>query len=224
MAASSARRGRPSRLSRGQIVGVALELVDAEGVDGLTMRALARRLGADPMAVYRHVRDKGDLLGAMCDAVVAELPPLDLEGPWRPQLAQLAGRLRERLAAHPGLLPVLAGAPVTPASLATTQQVLALLVARGVPAGVAAQGFGAVFSYVLGFVLVEAALPAAGADRDGLRAGALGHLGDPDPAPPHLDDALALLEQAGDFAFGLDLLLDGIERRAAPPGVSPPAP
>jgi len=162
---------------------------------------------------------------ATTTVILADLPALDLEGPWRSQLAHLAGELRARLAAHPGLLPVLAGAPVTPASLATTQQVLALLVARGVPAGVAAEGFGAVFSYVLGFAMVEAALPAAEADRDGLRAGALAHLGDPDPAPAHLDDALALLERAGDFAFGLDLLLDGIERRAgAGAGVTPPPP
>jgi TetR/AcrR family tetracycline transcriptional repressor len=215
------RRGRPARLSRPQIVGVALELVDAEGVDALTMRALARRLEADPMAVYRHVRDKADLLGAMCDTVVADLPALDPDGPWRPQVAELAGQLRERLAAHPALLPVLAGAPVTPAGLAVTQQALALLVAHGVPVDVAATGFGAVFSYVLGFALVEAALPALDADRDELRAGALAHLGDPDAPPAHLDEALALLETPGDFAFGLDLLLDGLERRAGGP-VSPP--
>jgi AcrR family transcriptional regulator len=221
MAAPSPRRGRPARLSRPQIVGVALELVDAEGVDALTMRALARRLGADPMAVYRHVRDKADLLGAMCDAVVADLPALDPAGPWRPQVAELAGELRARLAAHPALLPVLAGAPVTPASLAVTHQALALLVAHGVPADAAGTGFGAVFSYVLGFALVEAALPALDADRDELRAGALAHLGDPAPPPPHLDEALALLESPGDFAFGLDLLLDGLERRAGGP-VSPP--
>jgi len=214
MPAATPRRGRPARLNRSAIVGVALELVDDEGVDALTMRALARRLEADPMAVYRHVRDKADLLGAMCDAVVADLPALDPDGPWRPQVAALAGELRARLAAHPGLLPVLAGAPVTPAALATTQQVLALLVARGVPAPIAGAGFGAVFSYVLGFALVEAALPAAEADRDGLRAGALAHLGDPAEPPPHLDDALHLLEEPGDFAFGLDLLLDGMERRA----------
>ncbi len=215
--------GRPARLSRARIVEVALELVDAEGVDALTMRALARRLEADPMAVYRHVRDKADLLGAMCDAVVADLPPLDPAGPWRPQVARLAHDLRDRLAAHPGLSPVLAGAPVTPASLALTEQVLALLVARGVPARVAGPGFGAVFTYVLGFAVVEAALPAAHADRDALRAGALAHLGDPDPAPPHLADAMALLEEAGDFGFGLDLLLDGMERRAGAE-LSPPAP
>jgi AcrR family transcriptional regulator len=187
------------------------------------MRALARRLEADPMAVYRHVRDKADLLGAMCDTVVADLPALDPDGPWRPQVAELAGQLRERLAAHPALLPVLAGAPVTPAGLAVTQQALALLVVHGVPVDVAATGFGAVFSYVLGFALVEAALPALDAGRDELRAGALAHLGDPDTPPAHLDEALALLETPGDFAFGLDLLLDGLERRAGGP-VSPPGP
>ena len=221
MPAPATRRGRPARLSRAQIVGVALELVDAEGVDALTMRALARRLDADPMAVYRHVRDKADLLGAMCDAVVADLSPLDPAAPWRPQMARLCEELRARLAAHPGLLPVLAGAPVTPASLAVTQQVLATLVAQGMPVEVAGTGFGAVFSYVLGFALVEAALPALDADRDDLRAGALAHLGDPPEPPAHLDAALGLLETPGDFAFGLDLLLDGLERRGAQPVGTP---
>ncbi len=205
---------RPARLSRDLIVETALDLVEERGVEGLTMRALARALGADPMAVYRHVRDKEELLGALCDAVIAELDPLDPAGRWRPQLAGLADRLRERLVARPSLAPVLAGAPVTPAALAVTEQALELLTRDGVPAAVAARGFGTLFSYVLGFAAAEAALPGAAADREGLRAGALHHLGDPVAPPPHLDAALELLEQPGDFAFGVELILDGIEARA----------
>ncbi len=207
---------RPARLSRELIVDTALELVAQRGVDGLTMRALARALGTDPMAVYRHVRDKDELLGALCDAVLAELEPLDPAGPWRPQLERLADDLRGRLAARPSLVPVLAGAPITPAAVAVTEQALALLARDGVPADVAAKGFAALFAYVLGFAAAEAALPAA-ADREQLRAGALHHLGDPAEARPHLDDALALLEEPGDFAFGLELILDGVEARARRP-------
>jgi AcrR family transcriptional regulator len=205
---------RPPRLSRPQIVEAALGLLDEHGADGLTMRALARELGADPMAVYRHVRDKEDLLGAVCDAVIAELDPLDLDAPWRGQLRGMCVQLRGRLAAHPALLPVLAGAPITPAALALTQRALELLDRGGVPPSVGVPGFSAVFSYVLGFAMTEAALPPPPEDRDGLRAAALAHLGEPAEAPPHLDEAMDLLDEAGDFDFGLDLLLEGIEQQA----------
>ncbi len=205
---------RPPRLSRDQIVQAALHLIDDRGAEGLTMRALARELQADPMAVYRHVRDKDDLLGAVCDAVLAELDPLDLDAPWRAQLRALCEQLRTKLLARPALLPVLAGAPVTPAAVALTQQALDLLDRGGVPPAIAVPGFSAVFSYVVGFALTESALPPPHEDRAGMRAAALAHLGDPAEPPAHLDEAMALLDDAGDFDFGLDLLLEGIERQA----------
>lgn len=204
---------RPARLSRALIVTTALDVVDRHGVEGLTMRALARALGADPMAVYRHVRDKEALLGALCDAVLAELDPVDPDQPWRPQVERLARQLRDALAARPSLAAVLAGAPTTSSALALTQQAVALMTSRGVPVEVAVGGFATVFAYVLGFAVSEAALPSAAQDRDALRAGALHHLGDPATEPPHLDTALDLLQSPGDFAFGLDLILEGVERR-----------
>jgi AcrR family transcriptional regulator len=213
---------RAARLNRELIVETALRVVDERGVDGLTMRALARALGADPMAVYRHVRDKDALLGLLCDAVVADLDPLDPAGPWRPQIERQARQLRAALTARPSLAAVLAGAPVTPAALAVTQRAVELLTRNGLPVATASGGFATVFSYVLGFAVVEAALPDASAeDRSELRAGALHHLGDPEADPPHLDLALALLDSPGDFAFGLELILDGIERRGAPAGDAP---
>jgi AcrR family transcriptional regulator len=172
-------RGRPPRLSRVQIVEEALRLIDDRGADALTMRALAADLGVDPMAVYRHVRDKEDLLGAMCDAVIARLPPFVPDRPWREQVGQLAGGLYDLLVTRPALLPVLAAAPMTPASVEVAERAVALLEAQGVKRRVATAGFDAVFAYVLGFALVEVSL-----------------------------------QDPGDFAFGLDLLLDGIERRA----------
>jgi AcrR family transcriptional regulator len=202
------RRGRPPRLSRDQIVEAALSLVDRSGMHGLTMRALAHELQADPMAVYRHVRDKDELLGAMCDRLLVALDPIDLDDGWEPQLRRLAEQIRERFAARPALLPALAAAPVTPTSLLIAADTLALLIHAGATARDAAAGVNAVFSYVLGYAVLEAAVPPP-SDHDALRDAALAHLGTDEP-PPHLDAAIDLMNDPGDFHAGLDLVLSGL--------------
>jgi TetR/AcrR family tetracycline transcriptional repressor len=205
------RRGRPPRLSRDRIVEAALDLIDRAGLQGLTMRALAQELQADPMAVYRHVRDKEELLGAMCDRLLVALDPIDPEQGWEPQLRRLAEQIRERFAARPALLPALAAAPVTPTSLQIAADTVALLIRAGASARDAAAGVSAVFSYVLGFAVVEAAVPPA-SDREALRDAALAHLGTDEP-PPHLDAAIDLMNDQGDFHAGLDLVLSGLRAR-----------
>ena len=207
-AEQSLRRGRPPRLSREQIVEAALDLVDRAGIQGLTMRALARELHADPMAVYRHVRDKDDLLGAMCDRLLVALDPIDLDRSWEPQLRRLAEQVRERFIARPALLPALAAAPVTPTSLLVAADAMGLLVCAGASARDAAVGVNAIFSYVLGHAVAEAAVPAP-SDREALLGAALGHLGTGDP-PPHLDAAIDLMNDPADFQAGLDLVLTGL--------------
>jgi TetR/AcrR family transcriptional regulator, tetracycline repressor protein len=205
------RRGRPPRLSRERIVEAALDLVDRAGIQGLTMRALARELDADPMAVYRHVRDKDDLLGAMCDRLLVALDPIDLGRGWEPQLRRLAEQVRERFIARPALLPALAAAPVTPRSLLVAADAVGLLVRAGASPSDAAIGVNAVFSFVLGHAVIEAAVPPP-SDREVLRDAALADLGSADP-PPHLDAAIDLMSDAGDFEAGLDLVLGGLRTR-----------
>lgn len=205
---------RPARLTRPLIVDAALDLVDEAGADGLTMRALARRLGVDPMAIYRHVRDKEDLLGAMCDVAVAGLPSLDPERPWEPQVRDLALALYTALLRRPALLPVLASAPVTPVSLALTQNGVALLVSAGADEQLAASAFAVVFSYVVGAAMVAIADPPAAGDQEALRAGARELLGQDDP--PHLEVAAGLMQDPEDLGRGLDLLFAGI-RAGIPP-------
>jgi AcrR family transcriptional regulator len=208
---SNPRRGRPPRLSRDRIVDAALDLVDRSGLQGLTMRALAHELGADPMAVYRHVRDKDELLGAMCDRLLVALDPIDLDGRWEPQLRRLAEQVRERFAARPALLPALAAAPVTPTSLLIAADTISLLVRAGASARDAATGVNGVFSYVLGYAVLEAAVPPP-ADHAALRAAALAHL-DTDEPPAHLDEAIDLMRDPGDFGAGLELVLGGLRTR-----------
>lgn len=205
------RRGRPPRLSRDLIVEAALDLVDRCGLQGLTMRALAHELQADPMAVYRHVRDKDELLGAMCDRLLFAHDPIDLDYGWEPQVRRLAEQVCQRFAARPALLPALAAAPVTPTSLLIAADTVALLVRAGASARDAATGVNAIFSYVLGYALFEAAAPPA-SDHDALRDAALAHLSTDEP-PPHLDAAINLTNDPGDFHAGLDLVLNGLRTR-----------
>jgi len=188
------------------VVEAATALLDDEGLDGLTMRALARRLKVDPMAVYRHVRDKDDLLGAMCDALLADLQPLDLDAPWEPQVRRWATQLHQRLAARPSLLPVIAGAPVTPTAIELTASVVELLTRAGLPTPLAGAGVNAVFSYVVGFAVVEASMP--------LPAPAA----EPDTRSDAERAAAALLGEPGDFGLGLELILEGVARRAEAAG------
>jgi TetR/AcrR family tetracycline transcriptional repressor len=212
------RRGRPPRLSRDRIVEAALDLVDRTGIHGLTMRALARELRVDPMAVYRHVRDKDDLLGAMCDRLLVALDPIDPDRGWEPQLRRLAEQVRERFIARPALLPALAAAPVTPMSLLVAADAVGLLIRAGASAPDAAVGVNTVFSYVLGHAVTEAAVPPP-SDRDALRDAALAYLGD-DAPPPHLDAAIDLMSDAGDFHAGLEIVLTGLHTRLRPEGPS----
>jgi AcrR family transcriptional regulator len=166
------------------------------------------------MAVYRHIRDKEALLGALCDALLADLDPFDSDRPWRPQVERFAQQMRDALAGRPSLAAVLATAPVTPSAVALTQQAIVVMTNRGVPLDVAAGGLSTVFAYVIGFAVTEASLPDAAQDQDELRRSALQHLGDPATEPPHLDTALHLVQTPADFSFGLDLILDGLERLA----------
>jgi AcrR family transcriptional regulator len=205
------RRGRPPRLSRDQIVEAALDLIDRAGLHGLTMRALAHELQADPMAVYRHVRDKDELLGAMCDRLLVALDPIDPDQDWEPQLRRLAEQIHQRFAARPALMPALAAAPVTPTSLLIAADTVALLIRAGANARDAAAGVNAIFSYILGYAVLEAAVPPP-SDHAALRAAALAHLGTDKP-PPHLDAAIDLINDPGDFHAGLDLVLSGLRAR-----------
>src|SRR3984893_16268885 len=102
---------RPAR-KRGEVtaddvVAAAIDIVDREGVDALTIRRVAEACGLSPMGLYRHVRDKDDLLDRVVDAVVgpglADLQDLQASGPWDQQVADLFRNLRRLLLDHPGV-------------------------------------------------------------------------------------------------------------------------
>jgi TetR/AcrR family transcriptional regulator, tetracycline repressor protein len=134
----------------------ALDLLQAEGFDGLTMRRLAERLGIKAASLYNHVSDKTELLALMADAMCAEIRDVDRSKPWREQLETMAVELRRVLMAHRDGARVLAATPPAgPNRLRLIERVLYTLTSAGLtPAKVVDASF--VFnSYVVGFVLDE---------------------------------------------------------------------
>jgi AcrR family transcriptional regulator len=95
-----------ARLDRGSVLRAGLELADQSGLGAVTLRRLADRLGVTPMALYRHVADKGDLLNGMADLLYAELDVPEPEPDWWPGLAALARSVRRVLLAHPATAPL----------------------------------------------------------------------------------------------------------------------
>jgi AcrR family transcriptional regulator len=147
------------RLTRQRVVSAALAVVDRDGLDGLTMRALGRELGVDPMAAYHHVPNKAAILQGVVEAILAEIPLPDPDAtmPWQDGVRLIARSYRRALLAHPNALPVASTQPpLTPASLALIEAAAALLVRGGLQPVEALEVINGGAVLVIGSTLVEA--------------------------------------------------------------------
>jgi len=95
-----------ARLDRDSVLRAGLALADEAGLGAVTLRGLAGRLGVTPMALYRHVAGKEDLLDGMADLLYAELAIPEPGGDWWDELAALARSSRRVLLAHPAAAPL----------------------------------------------------------------------------------------------------------------------
>ena len=148
---------RRRALTRERVVAEALAVISAEGVDALSMRALAARLGVVPGALYRHVRSKEQLCDLVVDGVLAEVDcQADRALGWTGQVKVLAHRLRAVLEGHPGIAGLLKTRdPIGPHSLALAEAFLAPLRAAGLPDQETALAFSLIYDYTLGFALSD---------------------------------------------------------------------
>lgn len=185
-----------SQLTRDDVVRGATRLVDAEGLDGLSMRRLAVDLGVTPMALYRHVTNKDELLTEVVDVLLRDAG-LPRAGPadWQGWLAAAARQLRSLLVAHPGALGVFCREPVsTPAFLERMDEGLGRLRAAGFSHDRAVQAFAAVHTYTIGFCSLAAT-----------RSN-----GRPAPRAAAADVDVAAFTSEAQFSFGLDAILAGL--------------
>ncbi len=208
---------RPTPLSRDRIIAAAVSFADREGIERLSMRALAAALGVEAMSLYNHVRNKDDLIDAMVESVLGEIR-LPAPGPdWRGALRDRALSMRAAFAAHPWAPPLVVGRLNTgPNSLALFDATIGCLVAAGADHAAADHLCNAMDSLIYGFHLLERSFPLppdryADAAREFLPLIDVERL-------PHLH-AMSVLVAEGrhsgvhDFAFAVDLLLDAIARR-----------
>jgi TetR/AcrR family transcriptional regulator, tetracycline repressor protein len=204
-AAASARvRARWGTITREQLVLAAKEEIEAGRYEQMTIRRLAARLGVAPMSLYRHVRDKEDLLNEVVDRMLAEIwqPSVDASDAWA-WLAEAADRLRTFLVEQPAALHVFLSRPVTsPAAIARMRGVLGVMQAAGLDEASARQLYAAVHTYILGFAALEASRARWLAAHD--------EMTDPDEA------WLAAMTGSEQFSDGLAALLDGARRNIGP--------
>jgi AcrR family transcriptional regulator len=107
--------GRPARIDRAEVLSTALTLADKRGLDALTMSNVAERLGVTPMALYRHVAHKADLLDGVVELLLTEFSPPPADQPWPDRLSMLARNIRTSAHRHPSVFPLLLQRPASTA-------------------------------------------------------------------------------------------------------------
>jgi AcrR family transcriptional regulator len=144
--------GRAPQISREAVLAAALRLADEQGLDAVTMHAVARRLRVTPMALYRHVDDKNALLDGLVEVLLTEYPLPRAEGEWDERLIALADGIRDTARRHPAVFPLLLTRPaVTPSA-----RVVRDAVQGGLPEAEVARAERLISTAVLGFAASEA--------------------------------------------------------------------
>lgn len=196
-AASPAGRAPWGTICREDIVRAAMEVITAGGYEQMSIRSLAASLGVAPMSLYRHIRDKDDLLEEIVDRLLARAwRPAAAEDDWRAWITEAASRLRDFLVSEPAALHVYLSHPVvSPAAVDRMNAMLSVLRRTGIDEQTARSAYGTLHTYTIGFAALEAAraegTPGTG-DADGLAR------------------QLAAYTTTGQFLEGLRYLLEGI--------------
>ncbi|WP_441959825.1 TetR/AcrR family transcriptional regulator [Mycolicibacterium houstonense] len=147
---------RPRSLTRTQVAAAALAVIDAGGLAGLSMRAVAGRLGLGTMSLYRYVADRDELEAMVVDLVLDEIDPVPPRGSARRQLTELAERVRAVAARHPSAVPLLlTHRHRSSASLRWGETVLGVLTAAGYGGKRRVYAFRAVLAYIFGAIEIE---------------------------------------------------------------------
>lgn len=214
------RRERRAPLSRAEIVAAALRIVDADGLEALTMRRLGDELGVRAMAMYRHVRDKNQLLDLLIEGVLRDVELPAFTGDWRADIAGIAWAMRRAVIRHRHTITLLASRPwVGAAGLAGVDETIGVFRKAGLADQAAVHAQFALGNYVTGFCAWEAANMGASSEDPHARAEALGRYRafvaslPPERFPNLVAVADVLVAGSLDerFEVGLGFLLDGIE-------------
>lgn len=210
-------------LSRDRVLRAAVELADEGGLEGLSMRRLAQQVGVEAMSLYYHVRNKDDLLGGMLDVVYSEIETPASDGDWRSAMRRSAISFHQVLLRHPWACSLfMSSVGPGPLRLRYMDTVLGRLRGAGFSAEMTHHAYHALDSHIVGFTLWLLPFLAFARHQPDYAERFLEEL--PTEELPHLTEHVHVHmepERPGDvneFDFGLDLILDGLERlRTGPP-------
>jgi AcrR family transcriptional regulator len=157
-----ARPERGAALSRAQVLTAALELIDADGVEALSMRRLGKALDRDPMRLYRHAASKNALLDGVVEVVLSELDVPTDDGDWQAVLRRSAHGFRALAIAHPHVVPLLVTRPLAtplamrpPGTLRLLENLLELFIGAGFDGRGALHAYRLYVGFLYGHVLNE---------------------------------------------------------------------
>jgi AcrR family transcriptional regulator len=198
-AVAAARRAPWGTISRDDVISAAVEIVRAGRYEQMSIRSLASELSVAPMSLYRHIRDKDDLLNEVVDRLLAKAwRPAASEDDWQAWIVEAASKLRTFLVSQPAALHVYLKHPVvSPAAIDRMDTVMGVLRRTGIEEEAARHAYGALHTYTIGFAALEAS-----------RAGWA-------PGSAEADSVarqLAAFTTSEQFTEGLQYLLDGIGR------------
>jgi len=210
---------RRETLNRSRVLAAAVAQADTHGIESLNMRSLAQELGVVPMALYKHVASKEDLLDGMIELVVAGIEHPPQTGSWKPDVRARILAARARLLRHPWSRAVLESrAAMTPAMLDYLNALTGLFLDGGLSADLTHHVMHALGNRMWGFsqelfAATPSSDPSFKTQKDALPlrfphlaaiARAAAHADPGSTAGPGCDDQ-------SEFEFALDLLLDGVE-------------
>jgi AcrR family transcriptional regulator len=208
-------RGRPA-LPLDRILAAAVEVLDEQGAEALSMRSLAQRLQSGTATLYRHFSNRSELVSTVIDHILGEVD-LDVhaiaELPWQQACTLFAQHMFHALGRHGNVASLLIEyTPMGPNALADRERCLTILLDNGFPPAVAAHAYATLARYVLGFA-IQLSGPAAVNGQQDAELSAAFHRLDPSRYPATVtvaDDLPVPLEE--EFAFGLQLIVAGLER------------
>ena len=205
-------------LTREDIAAAALAVADSQGLDALSMRGLAERLGVGTMTLYGYFRNKDELLDALVDAAAAETPFPEVSGDWTVQLRGVVRSARDGLLRHPSVVELRVRRPVLrPEALRFGEAILRILRGAGFDIPEAVAAFRLLFTYTVGFAALSPAESTA-EDREAARTALAALPPEEFPALTEARDA-ASAAMGGEeiFAYGLGRIIDGLAARAPAP-------
>ena len=201
-------------LTRDRVLRAAIALADTSGREALTMRRLGQELGVEAMSLYNHVANKDDVLDGMVDLVLGDIEVPPSGTPWRAAMRERALSAHDALLAHPwAALQIMSRFNIGLGMTRYLDATLGRLREGGFSVEGALDAWHTLDSHIYGFTLQELGLPFDADEAPQVSADVLGQLDG--GQYPHVVETITHVMQSGrveDFEFGLDLILDGLER------------